>query len=216
MGQGNLRDDFRHRHRRVEDGNDRTKTYLCISTPLVTSLLFCPAWVHPIHRRPPDENAVRYGLFPPPDAGPIRGPRPLECTSMARIGYARVSTTDQDNAVQIAALKAAGCGLIREERVSGTSMDGRHELATTLDFIRADDILTVPASTGSPDPSAPDHRRRLQGQGRRAGLRRAAGQHFDPCRKCLPRHARGLRRVRAFPPEGTAVPGLQIRQAVAC
>jgi DNA invertase Pin-like site-specific DNA recombinase len=34
---------------------------------------------------------------------------------MARIGYARVSTLDQDHAAQEARLKAAGCEIIRKE-----------------------------------------------------------------------------------------------------
>lgn len=34
------------------------------------------------------------------------------------IGYARVSTKEQYNSVQIEALKKAGCGLIFEEKVS--------------------------------------------------------------------------------------------------
>jgi DNA invertase Pin-like site-specific DNA recombinase len=62
---------------------------------------------------------------------------------MTRIGYARVSTTDQDLTVQIEALKAAGCDVIRKEKASGTSTKGRTELATILDFIREGDTLVV-------------------------------------------------------------------------
>ena len=62
---------------------------------------------------------------------------------MAKYGYARVSTIDQDNAVQVAALKTAGCTVIREEKASGTTTAGRTELAIILDFIRAGDVLVV-------------------------------------------------------------------------
>jgi DNA invertase Pin-like site-specific DNA recombinase len=59
------------------------------------------------------------------------------------IGYARVSTTEQDTATQKAKLKAAGCTLIRTETVSGGSRDGRSELASILEFIRSGDVLIV-------------------------------------------------------------------------
>lgn len=62
---------------------------------------------------------------------------------MTTFGYARVSTDDQSLDVQRAALKAAGCEMIREEKVSGASRDGRDELAILLDFIRAGDVLIV-------------------------------------------------------------------------
>ena len=62
---------------------------------------------------------------------------------MSKIGYARVSTTDQENAIQVSALRAAGCDIIREEKASGTTTKGRSELATILDFIRAGDVLVV-------------------------------------------------------------------------
>jgi DNA invertase Pin-like site-specific DNA recombinase len=58
-------------------------------------------------------------------------------------GYARVSTTDQDLSIQEAALRTAGCTVIRSEKVSGTTRDGRGELATLLEFIRPGDALVV-------------------------------------------------------------------------
>ena len=61
----------------------------------------------------------------------------------SKIGYARVSSTGQDLDVQLAALKAAGCNVIRAEKVSGTSTQGRAELRTILDFIHKGDTLTV-------------------------------------------------------------------------
>src|ERR1700752_2426103 len=62
---------------------------------------------------------------------------------MTVIGYARVSTSDQNLEIQEAALKAAGCGVIRAEKRSGTSTSGRAELQTVLDFLRAGDVLMV-------------------------------------------------------------------------
>jgi DNA invertase Pin-like site-specific DNA recombinase len=62
---------------------------------------------------------------------------------MARIGYARVSTTDQDLHIQTERLTAEGCSLIRSEKVSGKSRDDRDELATILSFLRPDDELIV-------------------------------------------------------------------------
>jgi DNA invertase Pin-like site-specific DNA recombinase len=58
-------------------------------------------------------------------------------------GYARVSTIDQDLSIQKEALKAAGCDVIRAEKVTGTSTDGRQELATVLQFLREGDTLVV-------------------------------------------------------------------------
>jgi DNA invertase Pin-like site-specific DNA recombinase len=40
-------------------------------------------------------------------------------------GYARVSTIDQDLSIQHAALTAAGCTVVRSEKVTGTSTEGR-------------------------------------------------------------------------------------------
>ena len=62
---------------------------------------------------------------------------------MAIYGYARVSTTEQDLSLQIRALKAAECDIIRSEKVSGTSTAGRNELRTLLDFLRDGDELVV-------------------------------------------------------------------------
>src|SRR5918911_3576207 len=62
---------------------------------------------------------------------------------MPLYGYARVSTLDQDLTIQQAALKAAGCEVIRAEKASGTRRDGRSELQVLLDFLRAGDTLVV-------------------------------------------------------------------------
>jgi DNA invertase Pin-like site-specific DNA recombinase len=62
---------------------------------------------------------------------------------MTILGYARVSTTDQTTDTQVERLKAAGCSVVRTEKVSGKSRDGRAELATLLDFVQPGDVLTV-------------------------------------------------------------------------
>src|ERR1700722_18866330 len=62
---------------------------------------------------------------------------------MATYGYARVSTIDQNLDLQERALRAAGCEIIRAEKVSGTSTDGRAELGILLQFVRPGDTLIV-------------------------------------------------------------------------
>src|SRR5436309_1325350 len=58
------------------------------------------------------------------------------------IGYARISTTDQETATQVAALKAAGCERIYREKASGGRWD-RPELHRLLDQLRKGDVLVV-------------------------------------------------------------------------
>ena len=58
------------------------------------------------------------------------------------IGYARVSTNDQDTAAQAAALKAAGCERIYRENAPGGRWD-RPELHRLLDQLRKGDVLVV-------------------------------------------------------------------------
>ena len=58
------------------------------------------------------------------------------------IGYARVSTDDQDLTLQRAALKAAGCRRLYEEKVSGAKRD-RPELVRMLDALRDEDVVVV-------------------------------------------------------------------------
>src|SRR5215207_2790563 len=62
---------------------------------------------------------------------------------MARIGYARVSTADQDLDTQLERLSVEGCGIIRSEKISGASHDGRAELETIIQFLRPGDELVV-------------------------------------------------------------------------
>ena len=58
------------------------------------------------------------------------------------VGYARVSTQDQTPALQLDALKAAGCDRVFQEKASGAQRD-RPELAAALDYMRAGDTLVV-------------------------------------------------------------------------
>ena len=57
------------------------------------------------------------------------------------IGYARVSTNEQDNAAQVAALKAAKCERTYREKASGGRWD-RPELHRLLDQLRKGDGLS--------------------------------------------------------------------------
>ena len=59
-----------------------------------------------------------------------------------RIGYARVSTADQDLAPQLDVLRAKGCDLTYSEHASGKKAD-RQELANAMKALRAGDTLVV-------------------------------------------------------------------------
>lgn len=58
------------------------------------------------------------------------------------IGYARVSSNEQDTTAQVAALKAAGCEIIFREKASGGRWD-RPELHKLLGQLRKGDVLVV-------------------------------------------------------------------------
>jgi len=58
------------------------------------------------------------------------------------VGYARVSTQDQDPALQLDALKQAGCDRVSTETASGAHRD-RPELKAVLDYMRSSDTLIV-------------------------------------------------------------------------
>ncbi len=62
---------------------------------------------------------------------------------MARYGDARVSNLDQDFGTERAALKAAGCKVIRAKMTSGTRRDGRTELQAQRDLTQPGDTLAV-------------------------------------------------------------------------
>ncbi|MBO9479740.1 recombinase family protein [Shimia sp. R11_0] len=60
-----------------------------------------------------------------------------------KIGYARVSTQQQNIDRQVAALKAEGCELIYQEKASGKSTRSRPELQKALSALKADDVFIV-------------------------------------------------------------------------
>ena len=64
-------------------------------------------------------------------------------TSPVKIGYARISTADQNLDAQLVALEAAGCSMIRSEQGSGSRLQGRPELRTILEFIHPGETLVV-------------------------------------------------------------------------
>jgi DNA invertase Pin-like site-specific DNA recombinase len=61
---------------------------------------------------------------------------------VSRLGYARVSTTDQNPQLQIDALTVAGCERLWTDRASGGST-ARPELSAVLDYARPGDVLVV-------------------------------------------------------------------------
>lgn len=60
-----------------------------------------------------------------------------------KVGYARVSTTDQNLDRQVEALERAGAEKIFQEKMSGKSMTERLELQKALQFLRKKDTLIV-------------------------------------------------------------------------
>ena len=59
-----------------------------------------------------------------------------------KLGYARVSTQEQNLALQLDALKNVGCDKIYQEKISGASAD-RPELKKLLELIREGDTLVI-------------------------------------------------------------------------
>jgi DNA invertase Pin-like site-specific DNA recombinase len=59
-----------------------------------------------------------------------------------QIGYARVSTLDQNLDLQIDALNQAGCKKIFQEKITGTKLK-REQLQNAIDYLRAGDVLVI-------------------------------------------------------------------------
>ena len=62
---------------------------------------------------------------------------------MRKIGYARVSSVEQNLDRQIGALRGAGCDVIYREKASGKSVKGRPELERAIDHLGTGDVLVV-------------------------------------------------------------------------
>ena len=58
------------------------------------------------------------------------------------VGYARVSTLDQNPQLQLDALQATGCEKIFSEKISGAAQD-RKQLQEALNYMREGDILVI-------------------------------------------------------------------------
>ncbi len=62
---------------------------------------------------------------------------------MSSVGYARVSTIDQDLSLQLDALKNAGCKKIFSEKISANTKTDRTKLRACLGYLREGDTLIV-------------------------------------------------------------------------
>ena len=62
---------------------------------------------------------------------------------MEFVGYARVSTIDQDSSIQTKALTDAGCTTLFTEKKSGASTNKRTQLDECIKYLRKGDILMV-------------------------------------------------------------------------
>lgn len=80
--------------------------------------------------------------MPATDSYPPPLPSPRRDAGQMQLGYARVSTEDQDLRQQHADLLTAGCARIFAEKISGAKRD-RPELARLLDQLRSGDVVTV-------------------------------------------------------------------------
>jgi len=68
---------------------------------------------------------------------------PNQGVLVANVGYARVSSTDQDFNGQVDKLKAASCEKVFSEKVSGKTRDGRYALQKALGALQPGDTLIV-------------------------------------------------------------------------
>jgi DNA invertase Pin-like site-specific DNA recombinase len=92
----------------------------------------------------------------------LEGGRMRERQDPMDIGYARVSTGEQNLDLQLEALREAGCDVIRTERASGKAGQARPVQEAILRELRAGDTLTVwkldRLGRSGHGPGAPRHR----------------------------------------------------------
>jgi DNA invertase Pin-like site-specific DNA recombinase len=62
---------------------------------------------------------------------------------MTTFGYARVSTMAQDLEIQLKALRAAGCGRMFSEKISGAKSDNRPQLCRLMKLVEVGDVIIV-------------------------------------------------------------------------
>ena len=88
--------------------------------------------------------AWREGVAAGGQGAPQQAPpsQPAAPGSGILVGYARVSTQEQDTGLQIDALKSAGCARIFAEKASGAQRE-RPQLTAALDYMRPGDTLVV-------------------------------------------------------------------------
>ena len=126
---------------RAESGLDRSQNSFLISASQKASVCMATKRTKTAHaasrgnrRRPIARKIARAGSAPPVDGHTTSKPM--------LIGYARVSTIDQNLALQRDALAEAGCGRIFTEQMSGAVTD-RPALRDALEFARSGDTLIV-------------------------------------------------------------------------
>jgi Resolvase, N terminal domain len=95
---------------------------------------------HPLQRSGPGSSSPILMMITRLRSGESSGLKPSRL-SFNRSPY--LIAPDQDLAIQREALAKAGCALVREEKRSGTSRNGREELELLIGFMRSGDTLMV-------------------------------------------------------------------------
>ena len=133
---------------------------------------------------------------------------------MTLLGYARVSTTDQDLSIQEAKLRAAGCQIIRAEKRSGANPQRTQRAAgaARVSPARRHAGRHQDRPPGTIDEGPAGHHPRAEGEGGHAQGHRPADRHRLRRRQGVPRHAGRVRRVRDQPAPRAPARGHRCRQ----